>query len=66
MGKPFAIALKSQWGLPIALRELIGAIYALPQVQFRREQVLMRLAAALCNGEPPATVERLRRLAGLG
>ena len=64
--RPFAIALKSQWGLPIALRELIGAIYALPQVQFRREQVLMRLAAALCNGEPPATVERLRRLAGLG
>ena len=64
--RPFAIALKSQWGLPIALRELIGAIYALPQVQFRREQVLMRLAAALCNGEPPANVERLRRLAGLG
>lgn len=37
-----------------------------PQVQFCREQVLMRLAAALCNVESPATVERLRRLAGLG
>lgn len=63
--RPFAIALKSHWGLPMLLRELIGAIYALPQVHFHREQVLMRLAAALCNGEPPATVERLKRLAGL-
>ena len=64
--QPFALNLKSHWGLPMALRELIGAVYALPQVQVRREQVLMRLAAALCNGESAATVERLRRLAGFG
>lgn len=64
--QPFALALKTHWGLPMALRELIGAVYALPQVQVRREQVLMRLAAALCNGEPAAGVERLRRLAGFG
>ncbi|WP_339410280.1 MULTISPECIES: HDOD domain-containing protein [unclassified Pseudomonas] len=62
---PFAIKLKAQWELPMALRELIGAVYALPQAQVRREQVLMRLAAAINNSEPPATVDRLSRLAGL-
>ncbi len=62
---PFALSLKAQWGLPMALRELIGAAYALPKVQVRREQVLMRLASALCNGEPTAEVERLKRLAGI-
>jgi HD-like signal output (HDOD) protein/ActR/RegA family two-component response regulator len=64
--KPFAIELKARWGLPMALRELIGAVYLLPQAQVRREQVLMRLASALCNNEPAADIERLRRLAGLG
>lgn len=62
---PFAIKLKAQWGVPMVLRELIGVIYALPQAQVRREQVLMRLAAAINNSEPPATVDRLMRLAGL-
>ncbi|RON52227.1 response regulator [Pseudomonas frederiksbergensis] len=62
---PFAVRLKARWGLPMVLRELIGAIYALPPMQVRREQVVMRLAAAMNNGEPDADVERLQRLAGL-
>jgi hypothetical protein len=37
----------------------------MPSLQVRREQVLMRLAAAMCNGEPETDVERLQRLAGL-
>ena len=62
---PFAIRLKARWGLPMALRELIGAIYALPHMQVRREQVVMRLAAAMNNGEPGPDIDRLQRLAGL-
>lgn len=62
---PFAIKLKAAWGLPQALRELIGAIYALPPMQIRREQVVMRLGAAMNNGEPEADLKRLQRLAGL-
>lgn len=64
--RPFAIALKAHWGLPMQLRELIGAIYSLPRTQVRKEQVLMRLAAALCNNEPAQTIERLKHLAGTG
>ena len=63
--KPFAIALKAYWGVPITLRELIGAVYALPQFQVRRDQVLMRLAAAMSNSEPADVIERLKRLAGI-
>jgi HD-like signal output (HDOD) protein len=62
---PLAIKLKAQWNVPMALRDMIGAVYALPQAQIRREQVLMRLAAAINNSEPPTTVDRLMRLAGL-
>lgn len=62
---PFAMRLKARWGLPMVLRELIGAIYALPHMQVRREQVVMRLAAAMNNGEPEADIDRLQRLAGL-
>jgi len=63
--EPFAVRLKASWGLPMMLRELIGAIFVLPSMQVSREQVLMRLAAAMNNGEPEAAIERLRRLAGL-
>jgi HD-like signal output (HDOD) protein len=62
---PFAVRLKASWRLPMVLRELIGAIYALPPMQVRREQVVMRLAAAMNNGEPEADIDRLKRLAGL-
>lgn len=62
---PFAISLKAHWRLPMSLRELIGAVYALPPAQVRREQVLMRLAAAELHGEDISTIERLKRLAGL-
>ncbi|GAC1029237.1 HDOD domain-containing protein [Pseudomonas sp. No.21] len=64
--EPLAIRLKAHWGLPMALRDLIGACYALPQFQVRQEQVVMRLAAALCSGEPEEEIERLKRLAGVG
>ncbi|MNY51484.1 hypothetical protein D3C86_1870760 [compost metagenome] len=62
---PFAINLKAHWGLPIPLRELIGAVYVLPPAQVRREQVVMRLAASELQGEELSTIERLKRLAGL-
>ena len=41
----FAVAIKAQWNLPMALRELIGACYALPSHNVKRENILMRLAA---------------------
>ncbi|WHS63115.1 HDOD domain-containing protein [Pseudomonas sp. G2-4] len=62
---PFVIRLKACWGLPMLLRELIGAINALPHMHVRREQVVMRLAGAMDNGEPEAVIDRLQRLAGL-
>jgi HD-like signal output (HDOD) protein/CheY-like chemotaxis protein len=62
---PFAISLKAHWGIPIAIRELIGAAHVLPTTFFRREQVVMRLAAAKVYGEDLAVIERLMRLSGL-
>ncbi|MGV8917947.1 MAG: response regulator [Pseudomonas sp.] len=62
---PFAVRLKASWGLPMVLRELIGAIYTLPPINVRRDQVVMRLSEAMDKGEPEVDVERLRRLAGL-
>lgn len=61
----FANSLKVNWQLPMPLRELIGAVYALPKTQIRRKQVIMRLAAAEQLGEDAASVERLKRMAGL-
>lgn len=63
---PFAIAIKARWQLPMALRDLIGACYALPNNSVKRAAVLMRLAA--CEQDPLADSKdqaRLRRLAGL-
>lgn len=62
---PFAIRLKAHWGIPRLLRELIGAVYGLPNSTVRKEQVVMRLAAALNNDESPETVDRLKRMAGI-
>lgn len=62
---PFANYLKARLGIPKSLRELIGATYALPAMQVRREQVVMRLADAIGNGESEASIQRLKRLAGL-
>lgn len=62
---PFAVSLKVNLNLPMPLRELIGAVYNLPQTQVRREQVVMRLAAAELLGEKAAVLDRLKRLAGL-
>lgn len=58
--------LKAQWRLPIPLRDLIGAFYALPAINTRREAILMHLAACEISTQPdPAKLARLRRLAGL-
>lgn len=63
---PFAIAIKARWQLPMALRELIGACYGLPNNSVKREAVLMRLAASELDAAPDSGSQaRLRRLAGL-
>ncbi|MDP3976718.1 MAG: HDOD domain-containing protein [Pseudomonas sp.] len=63
---PFAIAIKARWQLPMALRELIGACYTLPNNSVKRAAVLMRLAACELTPSPDSNAQaRLRRLAGL-
>jgi hypothetical protein len=63
---PFAIAIKARWQLPMALRDLIGACYALPNNSVKRAAVLMRLAACELAPAPDSNDQaRLRRLAGL-
>ena len=58
--------LKARWRLPTPLRELIGACYALPPGNTRRDPVVMRLANAELQCAEPLELERLRRLAGMG
>ena len=63
---PFAITIKARWQLPMALRELIGACYTLPNNSVKRAAVLMRLAACELAPSPDSNAQaRLRRLAGL-
>lgn len=63
---PFAVTLKARWQLPMALRELIGACYGLPQNSVKREAVIMYLAASELAATPDhELLARLRRLAGL-
>ncbi|MGQ7959932.1 HDOD domain-containing protein [Pseudomonas sp. SP16.1] len=62
---PLANRLKAHWRLPVPLRELIGACYALVPGNTRREPILMRLACAELQGAEQTELERLRRLAGL-
>ena len=57
--------LKAHWRLPIVIRELIGACYALAPGNARREPILMRLACAEMQSPDSQEVQRLRRLAGL-
>lgn len=58
--------LKQHWRLPNTLRELIGACYALPTINTRREVIVMHLAACELSPEPDNNkLARLRRLAGL-
>lgn len=63
--QPFAITLKAHLGLPMTLRDLIGAVYSLPQRQVSRAQALMRLASAELGQEPAAVCERLRHMVGM-
>lgn len=62
--RDFAYALKVNWHLPMALREMIGAIYALPPANLKRDLILMRLAAVELSAEPEG-INRLRHLLGL-
>lgn len=63
---PFAVAIKARWQLPMALRELIGACYGLPNTSIKRELAIMFLAASELAATPDqALLARLRRLAGL-
>lgn len=62
-----AARLKMHWRLPHPLRELIGACYALPAINTKRETIVMHLAASELSPQPDtAKLARLRRLAGLG
>ena len=61
-----AVRLKMHWRLPNSLRELIGACYALPTINTKREAIVMHLAASeLSPQQDGAKLARLRRLAGL-
>ena len=61
-----AVRLKMHWRLPNPLRELIGACYALPTINTKREAIVMHLAASeLSPQQDGAKLARLRRLAGL-
>lgn len=61
-----AARLKLHWRLPNPLRELIGACYALPTINTKREIIVMHLAASELSPQPDsAKLARLRRLAGL-
>lgn len=63
-GRPLADRLKSLWRYPVPLRELIGALYALPPGTSRREHYVLRLAGARIHGGLAEAEEtRLRRLA---
>ncbi|MDH1510441.1 response regulator [Pseudomonas mosselii] len=64
-GRAFALALKARWALPMSMRDLIGAVYALPKSHVHRDQVIMRLAAAIEHGESVEAIARLKALAGL-
>jgi HD-like signal output (HDOD) protein len=64
--RDFANTLKVNWHLPMALRELIGAVYGLPPGNVKRELIVMRLAAMELGVEPATQeINRLRRLLGL-
>lgn len=63
-GRPLADRLKSLWRYPVPLRELIGAIYALPAGTVRREHYVLRLAGGRVHGGLDEAQEaRLRGLA---
>lgn len=65
-GRPLADRLKSLWRYPVPLRELIGAIYALPAGTVKREHCVLRIAGGRVHGDLSAADEaRLRALAGV-
>lgn len=63
--QPFALMIKAHLGIPRHLQELIGAVYALPKMQVRQEQVIMRLAGAEMMNESQSVLQKLKRLAGV-
>lgn len=64
--RDFACSLKEKWHLPMAVREMIGAVYGLPVNNVKRELFVMRLAALELSSEPSfKELNRLRHLLGL-
>jgi len=64
--RPFADRLKSQWRLPTQVRELIGAIYALPPGTSQPEKYLLRVAGhRVYRDLSDEEAARLQRLAGV-
>jgi DNA-binding response OmpR family regulator len=60
-GRHLAHALEVSWHLPMALCEMIGAVYGLPPANLKRDLILMRLAAVELSTEP----EGINHLLGL-
>jgi len=66
-GRPLADRLKTLWRYPIPLREMIGAIYALPPGTVKREHYLLRLMGGSSMGDLDAEqTDRLQRLVRSG
>jgi sugar phosphate isomerase/epimerase len=63
--RSFALMIKVHLGIPRYLQELIGAVYALPNMHVRQDQVIMRLAGAEMMNEPQTVLQKLKRLAGV-
>jgi HD-like signal output (HDOD) protein len=58
--------LKIQWRLPMAMRQMIGAVHFLPRAGVRQDLLIMRLAGLLSDEVKGETeVSRLLRMLGL-
>lgn len=64
--QPCGNRLKVQWRMPLDLRELIGAIHALPRGETHRDRIVMRAAALVAQGNAASSeCQRLLSFAGL-
>ncbi|SEK23608.1 HD-like signal output (HDOD) domain, no enzymatic activity [Atopomonas hussainii] len=67
--RPFAARLKVQWRLPLALRELIAAVYFLDERQVGRDRRIMHTAGCLLRlpgiDNPDEQLPRLLSMLGL-
>lgn len=62
----FGNRLKIKWQLPLELRTLMGAAYVLPRDHVTRQQLVLRLARSLQDGDVPVNqMQRWARQAGV-